>query len=157
MQSALSRLCKCISFVKRLRPLFSLLFQKLAASLEKCPHHFVLFQAFCLRGQNAWNIFHLFHNWNSIQVNQTYIPSFVFLLQNKVLLNEPWGQSQTWNFTCDEPTVHERLFIIAMEHNRSSSFYSEFRSDIIMKASSALIRREKRSRQEITFKGSDHR
>lgn len=33
---------------------------------------------------------------------------------------------------------------------------SEFRSDIIMKASSALISREKRSRQEISFKGSDH-
>lgn len=30
---------------------FSLLFQKLAASLEKCPHHFVLFQAFCLGGK----------------------------------------------------------------------------------------------------------
>ena len=68
---------------------FSLLFQKLAASLEKCPHHFVLFQAFCLRGQNAWNIFHLFHNWNSIQVNQTYTPSFVFLLQNKVSWTNP--------------------------------------------------------------------
>lgn len=36
MQSALSRFCKCTSFVKRLRPLLSLLFQKLAASLEKC-------------------------------------------------------------------------------------------------------------------------
>ncbi|XP_068732744.1 UDP-glucose:glycoprotein glucosyltransferase 1-like [Montipora capricornis] len=33
---------------------------------------------------------------------------------------------------------------------------SEFRSDIIMKASSALISREKRSRQEITFKEDKH-
>ena len=89
MQSALSRLCKCISFVKRLRPLLSLLFQKLAASLEKCLHHFVLFQAFCLLGPNAWNILHLFHNWNSIQVNQTYTPSFVFLLQNKISWTNP--------------------------------------------------------------------
>jgi len=33
---------------------------------------------------------------------------------------------------------------------------SDFRSDIIMKASSALISREKRSRQEISFKASEH-
>ena len=97
----------------------------------------------------------LFHNWNRIQVNQTYIPSSVFLLQS--IFNWTNRGARVKLGTCDEPTVHEWLLIIAMKHNRSSSFYSEFRSDIIMKASSALIRREKRSRQEITFKGSDHR
>lgn len=132
---------------------FFLLFQKLAASLENALIIFVLFQAFCLREKNAWNIFHLACR----SIKHIYAELCIPVLQNKVNWTNPGASVITWNFTCDKPTVLERLLIIAMEHNRSSSFYSEFRSDIIMKASSALIRRQKRSRQEITFKGSDHR
>lgn len=61
-------------------------------------------------------------------------------------------QLEFWNYT-----MHDSY---PVENNVLNVFclvFSEFRSDIIMKVSSALICRDKRSRQQITIKASEHR
>ncbi|XP_020604845.1 UDP-glucose:glycoprotein glucosyltransferase 1-like isoform X2 [Orbicella faveolata] len=52
--------------------------------------------------------------------------------------------------------VRDQIDEMSFEGLSADDDTSEFRSDVIMKVSSALISREKRSRQEIVFKGSEH-
>ena len=90
-------------------------------------------------------------------IKQITIPSYLFLLQNKVNWTHPGARVKLGTLHVTNLLFISGCLLLRWNITEALLFYSDFRSDIIMKASSALIRREKRSRQEITFKGSDHR
>ncbi|KAJ7328106.1 UDP-glucose:glycoprotein glucosyltransferase 1 [Desmophyllum pertusum] len=78
------------------------------------------------------------------------------LLGNTLFTEEDFKLLENFDMDLYARKVRDQIDEMTFEGLSADDDTSEFRSDIIMKASSALISRDKRSRQEITFKDSEH-
>ncbi|KAL9964464.1 hypothetical protein ACROYT_G028110 [Oculina patagonica] len=78
------------------------------------------------------------------------------LLGNTLFTEEDFKLLENFDMDLYARKVRDQIDEMTFEGLSADDDTSEFRSDLIMKVSSALISRDKRSRQEIAFKASEH-